>query len=230
MNQTNVVENSIIQMGGSGSTNPAYYSSSRSLNYGRATNSLNSAEPINVVAIPYMLKFKDSVGLFGAENIFIKIDLDIKSARSVYSNNPFPQNGYIDVWTSPEDDIVNFYTPAMFDDFADLEPENDYDPARISNDLSQIPDPFIQIDLINLKTGNKFVDNWLDMRIYKPNGIEHPYDRIYLPLKTHFYIGFHARNTRRLPYNINLSIGSNLFSRFQIPESEMKYLVDPRLN
>ena len=63
------------------------------------------------------------------------------------------------------------------------------------------------MDLTNLKTGNKFIDDWFDVRIYTDKRIEYAYDTVYLGINDYFYVGFHARNTRRLPYNIQVTVG-----------------------
>ena len=227
MNQTTIVNNAITTMGGSGSSNPAYYSSAKSLNYSSGSNSLQNAYPQNLTAIPVSFKYQDTVGLFGAENIFVRVNMDIQSSGSVYTNNPNPSNDYYEVWTFPEDETINYYETGLFKFGVDKETVNTYLPARISNDLSRAADAYVQIDLDNLRTGNKYIDAWLDVRLYQPSGQEHPYDRMYLPLKSHFYIGFHARNTRRLPYNVQVDIGRNLYAYLEIPKSEQQYVVRP---
>ena len=227
MDQTNIVNNAITRMGGSGTTNPAYYSAAKSLNFAKTSNSLKQAAAQNLSAIPYVFKYQDTVGLFGAENVFVKVNMDIQSSGSVYANNPNPVNDYYDVWTFPEDETINNYETALFTFNVDNETVETYAPARISNDLSSASNAYVQIDLNNLKTGNKYIDAWLDVRLYQPNGLEHPYDRMYLPLKSHFYIGFHARNTRRLPYNVAVSVGRNIFAYLDIPKAEQQYVVKP---
>ena len=61
-----------IIYGASDNTNPAYLSSNRSLNYA-AGGSINSPQQDQVTIIPYTINYKDTVGLFGKENHFIKI-------------------------------------------------------------------------------------------------------------------------------------------------------------
>ena len=187
-------------MGGSGSTNPAYHSSAKSLNYAQDKNSITNAATELVTAIPFTLKYQDTVGLFGSENIFIKVQLDIKSATSAFTNIDVPENTYYPVWTFYETGVENFYETALFDFNKDLTPlVNGYEPARFSNDLSAINQPYVKIDLHNLKTGNKYIDSWFDVRMYTKDRQEYPYDTMYLKEKDFFYLGFHARNTRRLP-------------------------------
>ena len=77
-------------------------------------------------------------------------------------------------------------------------------------------------ELENLKTGNKYIDTWFDVRLYKSNREEHPYDKMFVRDKDHFYIGFHARNTKRLPYNVKCTVGQQLI--FGLPEEERRYI------
>ena len=228
MDQTQIINNAIQSMGGSGTTNPAYYSSAKSLNYAKDSNNINNAKKGQLLtAIPYTLKYQDTVGLFGSENIFLKVDLDIKSSRSIFGCNPFPTGDYFDACLETEVGQVNNYDTGIFDFKLDLVTENTFFPSTITNDLSAANDPYTQIDLANLKTGNKYIDAWFDVRLYRPDGLEHPYDRMYLPLKSYFYIGFHARNTRRLPYNVEVLVGEKYFSYKDIPKSEARYVVRP---
>ena len=61
-------------MGGSGSSRQEYLSSNKSLNLSTAGNSINTAPSQLVTAIPVAVSMQDSVGLFGAENRYIKLD------------------------------------------------------------------------------------------------------------------------------------------------------------
>ena len=77
------------------------------------------------------------------------------------------------------------------------------------------------VDLSNLKTNNKFIDNWFDVRLYNKNRKEHPYDKMFVRMTDYFYIGFHARNTKRLPYNVQCIIGNEYVSGLN--EETMRY-------
>ena len=101
----------------------------------------------------------------------------------------------------------------MIDPDKDEFPVNEYDPARILGDsLIGKPDSYVSVDLNNLKTGNKYIDAWFDVRLYNKATEEHPYDKMYVRMNDFFYIGFHARNTRRLPYNVKCVIGQEYLS------------------
>ena len=222
MDVTTQVNQSIIGMGGSGTTNPTYAASSKSLNYAMSSNSITNAASERVTAIPYQLNYQDTVGLFGAENIFVKVQLDIQSATSAFTNVNVEENGYLPVWTFFEEDTINFYETGFFnfqEDFVEL---NDYQPATISNDLSAFSKPYVRVDLTNLKTGNKYIDSWFDVRIYTANREEYEYDTIYLGINDFFYLGFHARNTRRLPYNVQLEIGNEYLEYYDLSAEQRK--------
>ena len=59
----------------------------------------------------------------------------------------------------------------------------------------------------NIPRQLSYQDSWLDVRLYKKNRDEHPYDVLYVGTEDYFYIGFHARNTRRLAYNVSCMLG-----------------------
>ena len=222
MDVTQSIERAILNMGGSGTTNPAYAASSKSLNYAKDKNTIQNAATERVTAIPYVLNYKDTVGLFGAENIFVKVQLNIQSATSAFTNVNVPENTYYPVWTFYEEGVENFYATGVFDFTLDRTTVNDYEPAKISNDLSAFNKPYVRIDLTNLKTGNKFIDNWFDVRIYTKDREEYAYDTIYLSTNDYFYLGFHARNTRRLPYNVQLEIGNEYLEYYDLTEAQRK--------
>jgi len=222
MDVTNEVNKLIENMGGSGTTNPAYSSASRSLNYAKSRNNIHNAANEKVTAIPYQLTYKDTLGLFGAENVFIKVQLNIQSASSTFTNIQNSENSYFPVWTFPETGTTNFYDTAEFDFTVDTVEVNDFEPSAINNNLSDFVDPYVRIDLTNLKTGNKYIDNWFDVRIYTANREEYAYDTIYLSINDFFYLGFHARNTRRLPYNVQLDIGSEYIEYLDMSAEQKK--------
>ena len=199
-----------IIYGASDNTNPAYSASNRSLNYAEG-GSINKPENERVTIIPFNLNYNDSVGLFGKENHFIRVNINID--RSV-AYSCFEQDG----WFCAQIDYslfstVNTYQSGLIDPDKDEFPVNEYDPARILGDsLIGKPDSYVSVDLNNLKTGNKYIDAWFDVRLYNKAREEHPYDKMYVRMNDFFYIGFHARNTRRLPYNVDCVIGKEYIS------------------
>lgn len=225
MNVTDQVNRTHQLYGGSDSTNPSYYSSNRSLNYAKTSNSLLGAQVEKVTAIPLAVNYKDTVGLFGAENVFIKVQLDIENTVSIISNNGIVVNTYFPASLDLElDDSDLYYDGSVMDFKKDLFEENEYEPAKINNDLELIPQPLVSIDLNNLKTGNKYIDAWFDVRLYTKDRVEFPYDKMYINPKSFFYIGFHARNTKRLPYNVRMTVGDTFISEYDLPQSERRYI------
>ena len=83
MNVTEETNSSILLMGGSGSSLPANYASSKSLNFAKDSATIQNAKTERVTAIPRLIDFKDTVGLFGTENVFLKIDLEVVSSATV---------------------------------------------------------------------------------------------------------------------------------------------------
>ena len=207
MNVTTEINNKIQSMGGSGCSNPTYLSSNKSLLFANGANNINTAPSQRVTAIPTQLKFSDSVGLFGSENTFVKVDLQIQSSISVFANIEFPENTYFPVWTLDDQTLVNDFYTAEFDYFTDKVTVDGYAPASITATLSEYSRPMVSIDLNNLKTGNKFIDAWLEVTLYGKDKQAVDGDYLYTDIDSYFYVGFHARNTRRLAYNVDLKVG-----------------------
>ena len=245
--------------GASDYTNPAYGSSNRSLNYCEG-GSITKPELDKVSIIPFALQYKDAVGLFGKENHFVKVTLNITTERAyvcyeepgwecaVISDTAEIDPHYESALITREenaDQIIDggIYNPDFLNPLAStidgevynpdqLTPNaprldgglwGDYFPAEIiGNRLPYGYSSYVSIDLKNLKVGNKYIDDWFDVRLYRKDRKEHPYDKMYARLKDYFYIGFHARNTKRLPYNVECIIGTDLLPK--IPEGEERYV------
>ena len=245
MNVTQEIRNNHIRYGASDNTAAYGTSSSKSLNYAKGASITNPAHE-NVIAAPYNAHYKDDIGLFGAENYFIKFTIDlVYSSLIEEGEGEVDEDGYIPVTitgepynatTNPGCPLEEHPQPHSggscnppFDsdgydevgwwkglDIPENVAVNDYYPARITNDLVTLWDSMARIDLTNLKTGNKYVDAWVDVRLYTSQREEHPYDQMWVRYDDFFYLGVHARNTRRLPYDINCIIGSRLgrYSKF----------------
>jgi hypothetical protein len=227
MNVTQEILTKTELYGGTPSARPEYFSTSKNLDYAIESNSLTRARTERVTAIPQDIYYKDTVGLQGAENIFVKIDLSIQNTLGRA--------------TQGTGNIVNTYEPvkvALFEEDPDPDWEdviidfqldvnvfNTYEPAKFSNQLDILPQALVSVELENLKTGNKYIDAWLDVRLYTKDRKEYAYDKMYISPDSYFYIGFHARNTRRLPYNVQLTIGSQYVAEYDLPEAERRYLV-----
>ena len=228
MNVTEQINRQMVSYGG-GSSNPSYYSSSKSLNYAKGSNSLINASEERVTAVPFVKSFVDSVGLFGAENIFIKIQLDIQNSLNVANGillDGIVIDGYTEAVLNDAIDDSDLYWDAAIRDYnLDLNTVNTFVPAFISNEIDFVPNGVVKIDLENLKTGNKYIDAWFDVRLYTPDRQPYDYDTMYVPLKGFFYLGFHARNTKRLPYNVRMTVNGELISSNTLSANERKYLI-----
>ena len=196
--------------GASVNTNPAYASADKSLNYAIG-GSIQKPELDKVTIIPYTINYRDTVGLFGKENHFVRVDVRINTD---YAFACFEEPGWECARITPADmEVFNTYYTGVIDETKDLTTVNTYDPANIiRGGLSNLPDAYVSIDLENLKTGNKYLDSWFDVRLYSKSREEHPYDKMYVRMNDYFYIGFHARNTKRLPYNVKCVIGREYIS------------------
>jgi hypothetical protein len=205
--------------GSSDNTNPAYLSANRSLNYAEG-GSINKPEVDRVSIIPYTINYNDTVGLFGKENHFVRVNVNINKE---YAFACFEEPGWECARITPGDmELFNMYYTGVIDESKDLTTVNTYDPALIRRDrLGNLSNAYVSVDLENLKTGNKYIDSWFDVRLYSKAREEHPYDKMYVRLNDFFYIGFHARNTKRLPYNVKCVIGREYISGLS-PDS-MRY-------
>ena len=200
--------------GGSDNTNQGYTSSSRALNYSKGA-SIQRPELEQVSTIPKINAYQDAVGLFGAENHFVKVNMNLQNPI----RGDYIVNGYIPAKLSEEiqngEDPYTIYNngyledgQAFIDYDADPETFNTYEPAEINGDvINRIESQYFKVELFNRKTGNIYIDDWLDVRLYNKAYDEHPYDVMYVKYNEPFYIGFHARNTKRLPYNVQCIVG-----------------------
>lgn len=225
MSVTEELNASILRMGGSGSHLPANYASSKSLNFAKDSATIQNAKTEKITAIPRRIEYKDTLGLFGTENVFLKIDLNIISAASAFTNITAPENDYYAVWNFPETGSTNDYATGEFDFDVDTNTVNTYEPARISNDLSQFSKPYVSLKLNNLKTGNRFVDAHFDARLYTKNREEIGGDEVYIAADDYLYLGFHARNTKRIPYNVRLDVGDEYMDYYDLTAAQRKLAV-----
>ena len=203
--------------GASDNTNQGYVASSRALNYGKGP-SIQRPENEKVTNLPRKIAFKDTVGLFGTENHFVRVQMNIQNPLLGCYAEPGWECARLSVETVTDDPYTLPQNQAVIDYEADLGNDgscgssviciNGYEPADIiGNTIPNLQSKYIRIELKNLKTGNIYIDNWLDVRLYNRAYDEHPYDVMYVKYNEPFYIGFHARNTKRLPYNIECTVG-----------------------
>lgn len=191
--------------GGSDNSQQGGLAASKSLNYAQAPT-MQRALPVSTTVVPFTFHFVNQVGLFGAENMYVKINIDIQSAPI----NEAMVNDYVSAKIYyPSEPVENTYVEAVIDN-QDYITVNTYEQADISDDFPTFVNPKVKVDVRNLKTGNIYIDSWLDVMLYKKDGEMWPFDIIYLNPKDEFYLGFHARNTRHLPFNVDCIIGEEV--------------------
>ena len=234
--------------GGSDSTNQEYVASSRCLNYGKGA-SIQKPEIDKVSDIPRSIEYKDTVGLFGAENHFVKVTLALQNPiTGIYDIEGYEAAKGSEEPVDPADEYTFLNGPkaegqALIDPFADLDSDdtcseyactNFYQPARLVGEaITELDSKYFKVEIKNLKTGNIYVDSWLDVRLYNRKYDEHPYEIMYVKQNEPFYIGFHARNTRRLPYNVVCAVAEpstdpNLPPFGKLHEFDNRYLATRR--
>ena len=214
-------------MGGSGSSNTAYMSSTKNLNYAKGSNSLVNARSEKISVIPYESNYQDTIGLFGAENVFLKVELNIRnSSRNLQDESATVQDYEEAALLALPENGAPVWSEVVLNENLDLTTLNTYEPALRSSEIGFVAGGVVKIDLQNLKTGNKYIDSWFDVRLYTKHRLEHPYDTMYVDVKDFFYVGSHARNTKRLPYNVRMTVGADIVSKYTLSPQEKKYLVN----
>ena len=220
MDVTNEIRKNHIIYGASDYTAPHRHASGRSLNYA-AGPSITRPAVQNVTILPFTLKYESAVGLFGAENYFVKVNLNIldSSPDACYEELDWIC-GYVDYLYS----VPDLFYGTGFVNRGDYTYTDGYVQANVNNnDLPYMAgrDAFISVDLNNLKVGNIYIDDWLDVRLYTKDREEHPYDKMYVRTNDSFYIGMHARNTRRLPFNVECVLGNEYLEYDAIQEKQL---------
>ena len=222
MDVTQQILNNEGKHGVSNNTNPNSLSASKNLNFAQGT-SLERAVVQNITAFPLKITYSDRVGLFGAENKFIKFQLNIQDSNTTFESIETP-DGYLTLLNSR---ITLSGATENYDTAVELYSGGGNDP-NYENAIyvSAIKSPSttrISVDVNNLRTGNRFVDNWLDVVIYDKNKKVHGYDLMYLKPNDYFYLGFHARTPKQIPYNVEVKIGREYISEFNMTEEQRRY-------
>ena len=220
MNVTKEIQQNHIIYGASDYTAPHSLAGSRSLNYAEGASITKPAHQ-ECSTIPHTFRYEDAVGLFGAENYFTKIKLDIKGDVAFAC---YEEEGWECAAISRDPGVVeNTYDPGLVDRTAPcVDNTNTYFCPRIlDNKLPSIGgNAYVSIDLRNLKTGNMYNDDWVDIRLYSITREEHPYEKMYVKLNDSFYIGIHARNTKRLPFDVSCIVGMEYLTYEAIPDKK----------
>ena len=136
----------------SDNTNPDRFASSKSLNYATG-GSISKAENAEVNVVPFSLVYSDAVGLFGVENHFIKVKLNIIGDIVL---KEYMEPGYIkaDINLFEEEADTGFVSSNL--DQAGAENDTGYSSAATPPlTLPAIGlDAYLSVDLQNLKTTN----------------------------------------------------------------------------
>jgi len=204
---TTQINRTHLVYGGSDYTAPHRHASGRSLNYSSGA-SIHKPETERITVTPFTLRYKDSVGLFGSENHFIRVDVQVPGDIVFACYEDF---GWKCATINEIEMEEVHWQMAAINTRHDVPVDSDgYLQAEFLND--SLPNlmnnrGYLSIELFNKGTGNKYNDAWLDVRLYTKNREEHPFDKMYVHPYDTFYIGFHARNTRRLAYDVECVIG-----------------------
>ena len=235
--------------GGSDNTAPSDLAASRSLNYAKSPT-MQQAQRLKLTAFPFTFDFTGAVGLFGAENVYIRVDLDLDiiigetdfeyddytSAKITYGFVP-PYDLYrqaeitVDADPPPPGNTETLNDLGRCQDYL-VNPEapvsdwiiltNCYIPAAITTAAPFVMEnSLVSIDLKDLGVNNIYIDNWFETMLYTRDRRMWGYDKMYLHPKDTFYIGFHARNTRRLPYNVKCTVGEEYVADRNVKQREL---------
>lgn len=200
-----------LHYGGSDYTAQHATASGKCLNYANGPT-LTRPDVQKLYALPTTDKWEDAVGLFGAENKFVLYtytDTDSIIANACYEDDGYECAAYHPFKSEEDIDYKKLRWQPQ-----DFPIEDTYEQAQwlFQNDFPKVPGEqlFISVEIVNHGTGNIYNDDWLDVRLYAKDRIEHPYPKMYVPFAEPFYAGFHARNTRRLPYDVDIVIGKEV--------------------
>lgn len=207
--------------GGSDLTNPAYSAASKSLNLSSATNSIINAIGPTISTIPFTITYEDNLGLFGAENYYTKVNLDIIDT----GNQQIIVNDYIGLTRSTDVALLNTYSAVTEDDLLDLGPVNDFDPALRELGIDEVPELFITLKLNNEGTGNIYNDRHIEANLYDSELNIVDYSDPLINSKGEFYVGVHCYNTRRIPYKISVTIGTAALVPEQLTDEQRRTIL-----
>jgi hypothetical protein len=209
MDVTPAILERYIKYGVADRTQSSTLSVSKSLNFTKGA-SIEKPFSQTLTTFPLTLNYTGNIGLFGAENVYLKFSLNINSAISLYQTVETP-DGYSTVIVSRGgNESSNDYESAL-ESYPTLNGQT-YTESEYNSKLSSPDSARISVDLNNLKTNNQYVDNWLDVSLYDSNKLQHESNSILVGVKDVFYVGLHARRSVRLPYNISIEIGREYLS------------------
>lgn len=206
-----------------GTTNPSGLVASRSLQFAKGPT-MDRAVVQRISAIPQTLVYEDTVGLFGTENQYVRFELnaeDILQGVDVEDSD-----GYRTVLQERGTDLSvagGGYEEAVSDDSVQ-EDITVYEAALFTSKFADVRTTLISVDLTNLRTGNKYVDNWVDVSLYDSNRQPHEHDKMFITPRGSFTLGIHARKANRLPFRLQIDIGYEILSIFNVTEEQRRYI------
>ena len=207
MDVSNQVLNQVRKYGGSDNTAPGQLSASKSLNYAEGPTINNPVVEL-VKGIPFTIRLKGEVGLGGAENLYVKINMDVDSLSA--EGNTLNANNWNEANIVNTNITYTNWTNADWDRTdADIDPSGNYTSANVTTGLYVLDDPHVGVRLTNNGTSNIYNDRWIEARLYTSEREEHPYDEMFVRGYGSFYIGIHARNARRYAYDVDCLIGTD---------------------
>lgn len=221
MDVTQAIIDATNKYGGGGNSIGSTLSANRALNFAEGASIQKSVKTGTITRLPFTLKFKGNVGSFGADNQFFEITTDVKDYGI---GDSVGSDGYYQAVISMGGGTDPYYTNATIDPDDDLITINTYQPAKISNELDGVLKPMFSLKLENKGTGNIYEDGWLDVCLYTKCREEHPYEKMYINSRDKLYVGFHARNTRRLGYDVEITIGEEYVSQYQLTAEQRRLL------
>lgn len=220
MDVTKAINQIHNQYGGGGNSIASTLSANRSLNFAEGASIQKPVVTGTITRLPFTLKFKGTVGSFGADNQFFEINTSIQD----YGREEVYEDGWAVALVSEYTDTDPYYVPGLVNQRNDNEIVNTYYPGIITDNLFGITKPVFTLEMKNKGTGNMYEDAWLDVRLYTKAKEEHPYDGMILQADDKLYVGFHARNTRRLSYDVEIVIGESFTNEYRLTAEQRQLM------
>ena len=184
-----VTEEYLVKYQGMGSSEHTAADSlvgSKSLIYAKGP-SMQRAIKLPVTSIPWEFEFKGDIGLMGAENIFYRIYLDVQDTGG--ANNCFEERGYVCMNVQ----LYNYDTSPNYDwgviDFDAPELDPQWTSANFTTELPfETGDEIILVTLENVGSGNKYVDRYIDVRLYSDCRFEHEFNNMWVNQRTSIFM------------------------------------------
>ena len=222
MDVTEQYLNSLNIYGGSELTSSDSLVGSNSIVYAQGPSMQRAIEQ-TVTTIPFEINYQGDIGLMGSENIFFKINLDIQDTGAI--DNCFEEPEYECVRVNMITALDANYDELVIDVDASEGDEPIYNAAQFTNQLPfEEGDTLIGVRLTHEGTGNIYEDSNVDSRLYSICRFEHGFDDMYVGIKSSFYVGIHARNTKRNSYNVKCELGTGFARPDELTSEERQLL------